>query len=52
MIYFFNNTLFQIDSLLIFLKTIYIYEVKNYQGNFYYDSDRLYKQPSQKLIIY
>ena len=49
MIYFFNNTLFQIDSLLIFLKTIYIYEVKNYQGNFYYDSDRLYTQPKSEI---
>lgn len=45
----FNNTLFQIDSLLIFPETIYIYEVKNYQGNFYYDSDRLYKQPKSEV---
>ncbi|WP_346015032.1 nuclease-related domain-containing protein [Metabacillus halosaccharovorans] len=45
----FNNTLFQIDSLPIFPENIYIYEIKNYQGNFYYDSDRLYKQPKSEI---
>ena len=45
----FNNTLFQIDSLLITPDSIYMYEVKNYQGDFYYDSDRLYKKPKLEI---
>ncbi|WP_449540229.1 nuclease-related domain-containing protein [Ferdinandcohnia sp. Marseille-Q9671] len=38
----FNNTTFQIDSLLITSDVLYLFEVKNYEGDFYYDSDRLY----------
>ena len=30
-----NNTLFQIDSLLISQNSIYLFEVKNYEGDFY-----------------
>lgn len=45
----FNNTMFQIDSLLIFADSIYIYEVKNHQGDFYYESDRLYKKPKLEI---
>lgn len=42
-----NNTTFQIDTLIIFSKKVYFYEVKNFEGNYYYDSesDRLYKLP-------
>jgi hypothetical protein len=36
-----NNMKFQIDSLLISPITIYSCEVKNYEGDFYYQSDRL-----------
>lgn len=45
----FNNTLFQIDSLHIFPESIYFYEVKNYQGDFYYESDRFYKKPKTEI---
>ncbi|PMC35452.1 nuclease [Bacillus sp. UMB0899] len=45
----FNNTLFQIDSLLISADSIYMHEVKNYQGDFYYDSDRLYKKQKSEI---
>lgn len=34
-----NNTLFQIDSLIIFEKTIYLCNVKNYEGDYCYKSD-------------
>ncbi|CAH0343896.1 nuclease-related domain-containing protein [Bacillus sp. CECT 9360] len=37
-----NSTLFQIDSLIITSETIYFFEVKNYEGDYYYESDRLY----------
>ncbi len=37
-----NNTFFQIDSLLISQKTIYQFEVKNYEGDYYVDKDMWY----------
>lgn len=40
-----NNTTFQIDSLIIFLDTIYLFEVKNFEGDYFYESDRLYMKP-------
>lgn len=44
-----NNTTFQIDSLIIFQESIYIFEVKNYEGNYYYESERLYKTPDSEI---
>ncbi|MEH7223447.1 nuclease-related domain-containing protein [Bacillus sp. JJ1566] len=41
----FNNTTFQIDTLVITPEILYIFEVRNYDGDFYYESDRLYKRP-------
>lgn len=40
----FNNQTFQIDSLLITSNMIYLLEIKNYFGNFYYKNDRLYQK--------
>lgn len=37
-----NNTVFQIDSLVITQDKIYLCEIKNYEGDFYYENDRLY----------
>ncbi|MDT8861958.1 NERD domain-containing protein [Alkalihalobacillus sp. MEB130] len=37
-----NNTVFQIDTLLLSSNTIYLFEVKNYEGDFYIDSDQWY----------
>ncbi|WP_121663148.1 nuclease-related domain-containing protein [Metabacillus litoralis] len=45
-----NNTLFQIDTLLITQDSLYLYEVKNYEGDYYYDSDRLYKKNQKEII--
>ncbi|WP_210367320.1 nuclease-related domain-containing protein [Bacillus sp. REN3] len=36
-----NNTHFQIDSLLITEDTIYAFDAKNYEGEFYYEGGRL-----------
>lgn len=38
----YSNTFFQIDSLLITGDCIYIFEVKNYEGDFYIEQDRWY----------
>lgn len=37
-----NNTVFQVDTLLISPETVYLFEVKNYEGDFYIESDRWY----------
>ena len=44
-----NNTTFQIDSLIILSETIYLFEVKNFEGDYYYESDRLYKKPKSEI---
>lgn len=43
-----SNTTFQIDSLIIGDK-LYIYEIKNYEGDFYYDSDRIYNRSNFEI---
>ncbi|MUK90581.1 NERD domain-containing protein [Ornithinibacillus sp. L9] len=45
-----NNTTFQIDSLLIAPVKIYFYEVKNYEGDYIYESDKLFKKPRIEVI--
>lgn len=38
----YNNTLFQIDSLMISSNKISLFEVKNYEGDFFIEADRWY----------
>jgi hypothetical protein len=45
-----NNTTFQIDSLIITQGKVFIYEVKNYEGDYYYETDKLYKKPKLEVI--
>ncbi|MBM7620109.1 ribosomal protein S27AE [Bacillus tianshenii] len=44
-----NNTVFQIDSLIITAAVIHFYEVKNFEGDFYYESDRLYTKSKTEI---
>jgi hypothetical protein len=44
----YNNTIFQIDSLIIPSNTIYLFEVKNYEGDFFIEADRWYSLSKQK----
>ena len=44
-----NNTVIQIDSLIIFSETIYLFEVKNYEGDYYYESDRIYNKSQSEI---
>nr|WP_245350000.1 nuclease-related domain-containing protein [Cytobacillus eiseniae] len=37
-----NHTIFQIDTLIISPEKIYIFEVKNYEGDFYINTDKWY----------
>lgn len=45
----YHNTTFQIDTLLITLDKLYIFEVKNYVGDYYFESDILYKKPNKEV---
>ncbi|MFA1821911.1 nuclease-related domain-containing protein [Virgibacillus oceani] len=45
-----NSTTFQIDSLIITQKKMYFYDVKNFEGDYYYESDKLYKKPELEFI--
>ncbi|WP_102274320.1 nuclease-related domain-containing protein [Cytobacillus massiliigabonensis] len=38
----YNHTVFQIDTLIISPELIYLFEVKNYEGDFYIDGERWY----------
>ncbi|MBV7505939.1 NERD domain-containing protein [Bacillus sp. sid0103] len=38
-----NDTMFQIDTVIIAQDTIYPFEVKNYTGNYFYDSEGFHK---------
>lgn len=43
-----NGTVFQIDTLLITKEKVFVYEVKNYQGEFFFDQERFFKVPGKK----
>jgi hypothetical protein len=45
----YNNTLFQIDTLLISPTTIYLFEVKNYEGDFFVETDRWYSLSKKEI---
>lgn len=44
-----NNTVFQIDTLVIFSQTIYLFEVKNYEGVYYINGDRWYSEHENEI---
>lgn len=45
----FNGSKFQIDSILIAQNIIYLNEVKNYVGDFYYENKRFYKSNGTEI---
>lgn len=45
-----NNTLFQIDSLIISSKKAHVFEVKNYEGEYYYEADKFFKLPQYEIV--
>jgi Nuclease-related domain len=45
----YNNTFFQIDSLIISSEKIYLFEVKNYEGDFIYDNERFYTKTKTEI---
>lgn len=45
-----NHTTFQIDTLIISDEKIYMYEVKNVEGDYYFEENKLYKKPRLEII--
>ncbi|MFC0015182.1 MULTISPECIES: nuclease-related domain-containing protein [Allobacillus] len=45
----FNGTVFQIDTLLITQDKIFVYEVKNFDGEFIYEQEKYFKYPQQEI---
>ena len=45
----YNNTICQIDSLVINSKSIYLFEVKNYEGDYLIEGDRWYSLPKSEI---
>jgi len=37
-----NGTVIQLDAVIITSEQIYLFEIKNYEGNYYYEKDRFY----------
>lgn len=44
-----NQTTFQIDCLILTETRIFLYEVKNFEGDFYLEGDKFYKKPRREL---
>jgi hypothetical protein len=44
-----NNTIFQIDSFLIFGNTIYLIEVKNFEGDFYIENEQWFTLAKKEI---
>ncbi|WP_078556096.1 nuclease-related domain-containing protein [Bacillus alkalicellulosilyticus] len=44
-----QNTHFQIDTLLILQDALYLFEVKNFEDDYFYDSDHFYKMPKTEV---
>nr|WP_106782436.1 nuclease-related domain-containing protein [Lysinibacillus timonensis] len=44
-----NKTTFQVDSLIITSNKVYFYEVKNYEGDYFYESEKMFKFPKTEI---
>ncbi|QHS23777.1 NERD domain-containing protein [Virgibacillus sp. MSP4-1] len=44
-----GQTTFQIDSLIIMSGKLYIFDVKNHEGNHYFESDKFFKMPNYEI---
>lgn len=45
-----KNSVFQIDSLLITAEKIYLFEIKNYEGDYYIEADRWYTLAGKEIL--
>lgn len=45
-----KQTTFQIDSLIVTPSKIYLFEVKNYNGEYYFEGEKFYKKPRFEVV--
>lgn len=45
-----NGKSFQVDALIVTAKGLYLYEVKNFEGEYYYENERIYYGPTKKEV--
>ncbi|KGR73725.1 nuclease [Ureibacillus sinduriensis BLB-1 = JCM 15800] len=45
-----NNQTFQVDTLLILNNQIHLFEIKNYKGDFYFESDRFFQKDGTEIF--
>ncbi|MCD5325385.1 MULTISPECIES: nuclease-related domain-containing protein [Pontibacillus] len=45
-----QNTTFQIDTLMITSEKIYLFEIKNYEGDFIYEDNQFYRLPKNEIL--
>ncbi|WP_139376854.1 nuclease-related domain-containing protein [Halobacillus salinus] len=45
-----NSTTFQIDTFMITSEKNYLFEIKNYEGDFKYEADKFYRLPESELL--
>lgn len=46
-----NNTTFQIDSFFVFQNKLTFYDVKNFEGDYYYNADKIYVKGQRTEIL-
>ncbi len=44
-----NNTTFQNDALILTPETIYLFEIKNFEGDFYFEKDKLFMKKKSEV---
>ena len=44
-----NNTTFQMDATIISSEGIHLFEIKNYEGDYYYQNDRMYTMNHKEI---
>jgi len=44
-----NNTTFQMDATIISSEGIHLFEIKNYEGDYYYQNDRMYTMKNKEI---
>ncbi|WP_071393145.1 nuclease-related domain-containing protein [Bacillus tuaregi] len=44
-----HSTYFQLDSLIIMADKIFLYEIKNYEGDYFFEADKFYMRPKTEI---
>jgi len=44
-----NNTIFQLDTLILLPDILYLFEVKNFEGDYFYESDQIFSKARSEI---